>query len=356
MCLSSPEQQEQDVTKLDPKITAEVLPPTMRAAVYREHGAADAVLGIEVIELSEPAPGEVLVEVHASGVNPSDVAGRSGGWVQPGLEGDRIVPHSDGAGVIVAIGKGVSPDRLGERVWLWNAQWGRTEGTAADYVALPSIQAVRLPENVTFIEAAAFGIPLLTAWRAVRLLDPLAGMVVLITGGAGSVAQHAIQLAKLAGATVITTVSGAKKAEAAKLAGADHVINYRVADVAAEVLTFTDGHGADAAIDLDIANNGTVLARALKPHGTLVGYGTSGPTAAFPAIDMIVKSLSVRFFIVYELTADVRREAEAALTRLLADGRLRTPVHSVLPLEQIAEAHRLIESGEAVGNVVLAVR
>lgn len=328
---------------------------TMRAALYRRPGRADQVLTVEDMARPHPRSGEVLVRIHASGVNPSDVAMRSGAFLQPGLESATIIPHSDGAGIVEGVGDSISNTRIGERVWIWNAQWKRSAGTAAEYITVPSTQAVTLPDNITFEEGAAFGVPLFTAWQAVNLLGPIAGKTVLVTGGAGAVAQYAIQLAKISGARVLTTVSGNHKAKIATNAGADVAINYRQEDVPTHVLALTDGAGVDAAIDLDVANNGAVIARAVRDHGTIIVYGTHGQTASFPAVDMIVKSLAVRFFIVYEMSSDDREAAIKALTALLRAGQLRTNIYQILPLNEIAEAHQIVESGNAVGNVVVAI-
>ena len=329
---------------------------TMRAALFERRGPSRDVLEVRSVARPHAGPGEVVVEVACSGVNPSDVAQRSGAFLQSVGETYPIIPHSDGAGVVIATGQGVEQARLGERVWIWNGRWHRAQGTAAEYIAVPNDHAVVLPENISFEEGAAFGVPLLTAWRAVTIEGSILGKTILISGGAGAVSLFAIQLAKIGGARVIATVSNNEKREYALKAGADIVINYRSDDVADRVLALTDGVGADLAIDLEIAANAPMLARAVRPFGTIVVYGSHGPVAAFPAVDMIVKSLSVRFFIVYELQADVRRDAITYLTHLLALGLLKTIVAAVLPLDRIVEAHELVEQGRTIGNVVLKIR
>ena len=206
----------------------------MRAAFYHENGAARDVLQVGEVETPTPGAGEVLVRIKASGVNPSDVKSRQGG---PGraLAFPQIVPHSDGAGIIEQVGKGVDKARAGERVWIWNGQWKRPFGTAAEYIAVPAAQAVPLPDGVDFEAGACFGIPALTAQHAVTIGGSVAGQRVLITGGAGAVGHYAIQFAKMKGAEVITTISTPQKAEHARAAGADHVINYKTQDVGAAV-------------------------------------------------------------------------------------------------------------------------
>ncbi len=214
----------------------------MKAVWYEGFGPAGEVLVHGEMPAPEPGPGEVLVRLHASGVNPSDVKLRAGARPGARMEWPRIVPHSDGAGVIEALGQGVDRARIGQRVWIWNGQWRRPFGTAAEYIAVPDAQAVFLPGNVSFAEGACLGIPALTAWAAVMGDGPVEGRTVLVTGGAGSVGRYAVQMARVAGAEVITTVSGPEKA--AHAVGAHHVVNYREEDVPARILEITQGTGS----------------------------------------------------------------------------------------------------------------
>jgi NADPH:quinone reductase len=173
----------------------------MKAAWYEKNGEARDVLVVGDMETPKPAAGEVLVRLHTSGVNPSDVKSRKG---RP-LIAPRIVPHSDGAGTIDAVGDGVDEARIGERVWVWNGQWKRPSGTAAEYIALPQDQAVRLPAGIDFATGACLGIPALTALHAVSLHGDIAGKTLLVTGAAAAVGHYATQMAKLRGARVIGT-------------------------------------------------------------------------------------------------------------------------------------------------------
>jgi NADPH:quinone reductase len=219
--------------------TATKVANNMRAAYYTKQGAAQDVLRVGEQPTPEPGPGEVRVRLRTSGVNRSDWQvrrGRFGG----GLVAPLIIPHSDGAGDIDAVGPDVS-NRLGERVWIWNGQWKRPHGTAAEYIVLPSAQAVQLPPNVSYAEGACLGIPALTAVQAMRLAKVGPGSKVLITGGAVSVANYAIQLAKLRDAIVISTVNRDAKASDAEKAGADAIINDRNEDVGARVKALTKG-------------------------------------------------------------------------------------------------------------------
>ncbi len=325
----------------------------MRAAFYSQQGPAREVLEIGEQPTPEAGPGEVRVRLRASGVNPSDWKVRRGGFGR-GLSAPLIIPHSDGAGDIDAVGPGV-PDRVGERVWIWNGQWKRAYGTAAEYIVLPSAQAAPLPDKASYAEGACLGIPALTAIQAVRLARIEPGATLLIAGGAGSVAHYAIQLAKLRGARVITTVSGDAKAAHARSAGADEVINYRSENLGERVKALTGGQGVDAVIEMDLTGNATFYPAILKPHGTVVIYGMSAAEALLPSMWLMQNSIALRFFLVYELREDDRSAGIAELTELLEGGKLIHTVARRLPLSDIAEAHDLIERGDVVGNVVLDI-
>jgi NADPH2:quinone reductase len=323
----------------------------MRAAWYEGNGPAQEVLQVGDLETPEPGPGEVRVRVHASGVNPSDCKARGGS--RP-MIAPRIIPHSDGAGVIDQVGPGVPRERVGERVWIWNGQWGRPFGTAAEYIVVPAEQAVFLPENTSFEAGACLGIPALTAHRAVTTDRPCTGEVVLVAGGAGAVGHYAIQCAKALGAAqVIATVSSPEKAEHASAAGADAIINYRQEDVAARVRELTAGHGADRVVEVDIAGNAHLLPHVVARDGLCAVYGSSAAEVTFPFWPMIVSGAAVRFFIVYELPAPARQRGIADLSVWLEKGWLMNCVAAEYPLERIAEAHEAVEQGRVVGNVVV---
>lgn len=328
----------------------------MQAVFYERCGAAADVLQLATWPDPSPGPGEVRVRVHWSGVNPSDVKTRAG-LRSKVLPFERIVPHSDGMGVIDAVGEGVDATRIGQRVWLWNAAWGRAMGTAAQAVVLPQDQAVELPAGVPDEAGACLGIPALTALHAVMMAGGVQGQRVLVTGGAGAVGHYALQFARLLGASqVITTVSNAEKAAIAQAAGADVAINYRSDDVASQLRQATDGQGVDRIIEVDIAANGTLGADLLRPGGQMVVYGSGASPFSLPFFPLIVKNLSLHFFIVYNLSDDDRRQAQSMLTRFLAQGVLMHQIAARLPLSQIVQAHELVESGRALGNVVVDLR
>ena len=327
----------------------------MRAAWYERTGPARRVLHVGELPTPDPGDGEVRVKLATSGVNPSDVKTRAG-LRSATLPFPRIVPHSDGAGVIDAVGAGVSSSRIGERVWIWNAAWKRPNGTAAQYVVLPAEQAVRLPNAVPFDAGACLGIPALTALHAVRVDGGVTGKTVLVTGGAGAVGHYAIQMAKLSGALrVLTTVSSRDKAALARAAGADLALDYRRDDVAARVLEATNGGGVDRVIEVDFGANVAASLASVKAEGEIVVYGSGKPEIVVPFFPALVKSVRLRFFIVYNLNAADRSAALAELTDWLEQGRLQHVIASRFPLDAIVEAHEQVESGRAIGNVVLEI-
>jgi NADPH:quinone reductase-like Zn-dependent oxidoreductase len=266
----------------------------------------------------------------------------------------RVVPHSDGAGTVEAVGEGVDNGRVGERVWVWNGQWKRAFGTAAEHIALPSAQAVRLPDNTPFDAGACLGIPALTALHALLTDGGVSGRRVLVAGGAGSVGHYAVQFARLLGAArVLATVSSEEKAAHALSAGADATINYRAEDVAERVGALTGGRGVDRVVEVDISGNAAALPSLLAPGGLCAVYGANGPSAEIAFGPSILKGVAFRFFIVYELDAAQRAAALGALTGWLEAGLVRHAVAARVPLAECAAAHRAVQEGRHIGNVVL---
>jgi NADPH:quinone reductase len=324
---------------------------SMRAAYYEANGAAAQVLRLADVATPEPGPGEVRVKLATSGVNPSDVKSREGRTRK--IAFPRVIPHSDGAGVIEKVGSGVPAARVGERVWTWNGQWKRAFGTAAEHIVLPSALAVRLPDHIGFAEGACLGIPAMTAYHAVATAETDSASTVLISGGAGGVGHYAIQFAKARGAVVITTVSSEEKAKLARQAGADHVIDYKREDVAAAVMDLTDKAGVDAVIEMDLAANAKLYPGVLHPRSQVVVYGTGAMEAAIPAQFMLVNQITMKWIFVYELTSKERDEAVGAINRLMEEKRLIHNVALTLPLGDIVRAHEAVEQGRTPGNVVV---
>lgn len=321
----------------------------MLAAIYERNGAARDVLRVTEVEKPDPAAGEVQVRVYASGVNPADVKNRKR---RPLESLEFVIPQVDGAGVIEAVGSGVSEKRIGERVWLWAPHWPRPYGTAAQYISLPSAQAVPLPANIDFEIGACVGIPLLTAYRAVTYDGDVAGQTILVPGGAGSVGHYAIQLAKRNGARVISTVSSASKAEEARRAGADFIVNYKEENVAERISSFAGRNGVDRVLEVNLAINASGYTSYLRTDGTVIVYGSDDWTAPLPQASYLLHGVQLCFFIVLNLPPAVRAEAHASAETLLRSGTLIHRIAARFPLSEIAAAHEAVENG-AVGNVIV---
>jgi NADPH2:quinone reductase len=326
----------------------------MHAAWYERKGPAREVLQVGQLAVPEPGPGEVRVHVHVSGVNPSDTKGRGGWGGNTTMLYPRIVPHQDGAGVIDAVGADVPPSRVGERVWLYEAQRGRPFGTAAEYVVVPSGNAVCLPDHVSFTDGACLGVPAMTAHRCLFADGPVAGQVVLITGAAGGVGQYAVQLAKWGGTTVIATVSSAEKAELARAIGADQIINYRDEDVAARVQALTGGAGVDRIVEVAFGANLPVSLQILKTNGVIATYSSdANPTPTLPFGQLLGKDLTVRFVLVYVMGQAAHQAAITDITTALEAGLLHPVAVQRFDLNEIAAAHEAVETGHTAGKVLI---
>ena len=338
----------------------------MRAVVYSQTGGSD-VLHLVDRPVPVPEPGEVRVRVSVSGVNPTDWKALRGD--APGETVDPAhVPNQDGAGTVDAVGEGVDPSRVGERVWLWEAAWQRANGTAQEYVVVPARQAVPLADGLSFDVGASLGIPALTAHICLtssesgprRLApDALAAHTVLVAGGAGAVGHAAIQLARWAGARVIATVSGDEKAELARAAGADHIVNYRAPSAADEILRIAP-EGVDVIVEVAAGANAALDTAVLAANGTVTPYATDGGGQLGISVgDLMWRNIRYQFVLVYTVPAAVKDAAVADVSAAAADGALPVgadaglPLHR-FPLEQAAAAHAAVEAG-AVGKVLIDV-
>ena len=344
---------------VDPEFALEVVGvrsfnSPMKAIWYERFGPAGEVLTLGELPDPVPGPGEVLVRIRATGINPSDVKLRSGARPGAVMAFPRIVPHSDGAGVIEAVGAGVDPSRVGERVWIWNGQWQRAFGTCAELIALPETQARHLPEGTSFEEGACFGIPAMTAWYALFGDGAdLSGKTVLVTGGAGTVGRYACQMAALAGARVIATVSSEAKARHSTVG---ETINHREADVAGSVMEMTGGQGVDRIVEVDFGANQASSLAVIRPGGVIASYASAAamePTLAF--YPFMFKDVTLRMLIVYQIPPETQARGAAMLARWLEAGKLR---HAVVPgggLADAAAAHDRVTAGEKLGTVVLSL-
>lgn len=326
----------------------------MKAVWYEATGAAKDVLQFGDLPSPDPAPGEVLVRVKTSGVNPSDVKSRAG--LRGPIPFPRVIPHSDGAGIIEAVGEGVDASRLGERVWIWNAAWRRAFGTCSELMAIPSAQAVRLPENTGFDAGACLGIPASTAYHGVFSDGPVDGQTILVTGGAGAVGHYAIQFAKYGGATVLTTVSGDTKAAHAKTAGADHIINYKTESVRDNVMDLTQGAGVDRVIEVEFGGNLADVAPVLKDGAVIATYGSmADPNPALPFYNLMFKNVTLRMYLVYLLSDAARKRTVEGLNAALASGKISHAIAKRIALADAADAHETVEAASEMGNIVIEV-
>ena len=338
----------------------------MRAVTYAETGPS-SVLTLVEREAPEPGPGEVRVRLVRAGVNPTDWKFRAGG-MPGGMPFPEVTPGQDGAGVVEAVGEGVTSHAVGDRVWLVLAQHGRPFGTAAEQTVQPAERVVRLPDVASYDLGASVGVPAVTAHRALTAsedgpsrLGPgaLDGTTVLVAGGAGAVGNAAIQLARWAGATVVTTVSSDEKAALASAAGAHHVVNYRTDDAAARILEIAPG-GVDIAVEVAPAQNVSLDLEVVRPHGLVSIYANNGgDELTMPLRAAFGKNLRFQFLILYTLhphlvaaaTEDVTAAIEAGALRVGDDAGL--PLHH-FPLAEAGAAHDAVEGG-AVGKVLLDI-
>lgn len=329
----------------------------MRAITYDRFGSAQDVLCLETLPDPTPSGGEVLVRVHVSGVNPSDVKARAGsrpGVTEPPFP--KIIPHSDGAGVIEAVGEGVDPSRIGERVWIWNGQWQRAFGTAAEFVSLPEDQAVTLPENVSFEVGAALGIPGLTAVQAVLGSGPVSDGTVLVSGGAGTVGHLAIQVAAASGARVLATARGDEALAAARQAGAEHVFDYTDERLADQIMEATGGTPVDHIVEVEFGQNVETNTRIIAERGTIAAYGSAkNMTPALPFYPLMFKAVTIDLLLIYILSKKERDIATQQLTGLLERNALNFRISEILDLTDCARAHDMVASGQRSGSVLLKV-
>ena len=326
----------------------------MKAIAYSAFGAAVDVLRLTELPTPDPAADEVLVRLTHSGVNPSDVKSRAGG--RPGMTKppfDVIIPHSDGAGVIEAVGEGVDRARIGQKVWIWNGQWRRPFGTAAEMIALPAGQAVALPEAMRPEEGATLGIPGLTAAHSVFGGGNVAGKTLLVSGGAGAVGHNAVQLARWGGARVIATASPADF-DRVRAAGAETVLDYRSPDLAAQVLELTQGKGVDRAVEVEFGLNAVMLEQVVAETGTVAAYGSAlQMSPVLPFRDYLFKAITVDIVLVYLLDPAQRATAIDILHRAHAEGGLVPAIHARFALADCIAAHECVEAARRAGAVLL---
>ncbi len=325
----------------------------MKAVWYERTGAAPDVLNFGEMPTPEAGPGEVRIRLEASGVNPADVGRRAGNY--RAMEFSRVIPNSDGAGVIDQLGDGVTQFSVGQRVWLFNGQRnGRAFGTAAEYIALADYLVTPLPDDVSFAAGATLGIPCMTAWCCLFGDGPIAGQTVLVTGGAGAVGHYAVQLAKAGGARVIATVSSAIKDMEARLAGADLVVNYRTDDVVAKVMEFTEQRGVDRVVDVDFGGNIATTLKLMAMNSTIAVYATNGNRSpVIPMRELMEKCIALRALVLFALPPPLLATAQADISKWLAAGPRIHNIAAQFPLSETVQAHLAVEKGDKLGTVIV---
>jgi NADPH2:quinone reductase len=327
----------------------------MRAVWYDRQGPANEVIVQGELPTPEPGTGEVRVRLEASGVNPSDTYRRRGAVP---AEYPRVIPNSDGAGIVDKVGAMVPERWVGKRVWLYNGQRnGRWMGTAAEYISLNADLVTELPAHVSFAEGATLGVPAMTAHGCVFAAGMLQGKIVLVTGGAGAVGHYAVQLAAWAGATVIATVSSDEKASRARAGGAAHTINYRTEDVAQRVRDITGGELADHVVDVDLGGNLAAVLASVRDGGSIAYYASNGALEPpVPLRAVMAKNLNIRGFVLPTSRHADRKRAQTDLSRFIASPGRMLSVDGTFPLYETAAAHLSVEQGGKVGTVVVEPR
>lgn len=327
----------------------------MKASWFESFGPASETIVLGEQETPVAGPGEVLVRLKTTGVNPSDVKKRAGAFPNL-LDGGFVIPHSDGAGVIEGVGEGVDAERIGERVFVYQAQYGRRFGTAAEYVAVESGRAPVLPENAGYDIGACIGIPVLTAHRCICADGDVRGKTLVVTGAAGRVGYYAVQWGKYFGATVIGTASNPEDKKTCLEAGCDHVVNHREENWSEQVLACTNGQPVDRVIDVEFGANLPQVLRFIRTSGTIVTYSsTQVPEPKLPFLQMMFMDLSIRMVIVYAMPEGAKEQAIADTVRLLKKDQLRHRIAQSLPFSAMVSAHELIESGKIRGCVVVNI-
>ncbi len=331
----------------------------MLAAYYDRLGGPE-VLQVGEIPTPHPGPGDVRVRVHVSAVNPSDCKRRAG-WGGGAMKHPRVVPHNDGSGVIDAVGPGVDAQRVGERVWVYEATIHNAFGTAAEFVVVPAAFAIPLPGGVDHELGASLGVPAMTAHRAVFSGGPVVGRTVLVAGGAGSVGRFAVQLARWGGAQVIATAGSPGQADIARQAGAIAVLDYRSGDLRDQIdaaAKATPSGAVDRIVEVQIGRNIGTDAAVIRPNGTIVSYATSddeNEQPAFPLRPLLTKGITVQWIMVYTMPQEAKDQAAADLTRAMNEGALSAVVAERFTLQDIGKAHERVGLGGAGGKVLIQV-
>ncbi|MGB8732526.1 MAG: NADPH:quinone reductase [Candidatus Sulfotelmatobacter sp.] len=324
----------------------------MKAAWYEKQGAPRDVLTVGEMDDPQPVAGEVRIRVAFSGVNPGDVKKRQDSFGL-GMPYPRVIPHSDGSGTVDAVGEGVSQEWIGRRVWCYGAQSYRPFGTAAEFTVVPVQKVAQLPKSVSLEQGACLGIPGITAHRAVHVAGSVQGRTVLVQGGAGAVGACAVQLAHLAGARVIATCRAESDKEIASRAGADEVLLTGEKLVERIRALAADGvhHIVEVAFGANINSNAAVLAQG----GSIASYATNAPTPEIPFWQLVFMNARIFFVGSDDVPAEAKVQATRDINQAFEAGWQGLDIAEVVPLEQIARAHEMVEHPVKAGRVIVAI-
>ena len=327
----------------------------MKAAFYEKQGPADEVLKVQEIPIPFPGPGQVRVKIAMSGVNPSDIKTRTGFTGK--MPYPRIIPHQDGAGVIDMVGESVENSRLNQRVWIYEAQYGRSDGSAAQYVILDAKQAVSLPDNISLEVGASLGVPAITAHYCLFADGDIKDKKILVQGGAGAVGEAVILLAKWAGAWVAATVRDINDKQSVLSKGADLVIHLGSENIEDEIRKATHGAGVSKIVEVDLAANYKVDVRCLDNAGVISTYSVSSPEQIVPVplLDLIKRNVTLRFAYVYAIPENYKIKAVTDINRCLTDGKYKPTIGQIYPLQQIDQAHKAVEMRKVKGKILISL-
>lgn len=325
----------------------------MLAAWYDRQGPAAEVLQVGELATPEPAAGEVRVRVALSGINPGDTKKRSG-WQGAPMTFPRIIPHSDGAGVIDAVGDGVHTGRVGQRVWTYGAQSYRPFGTAAQFTCVPELQAVALPDEVSDEVGACLGIPGITAHRAVFGDGPVAGKTVLVQGVLGSVSSLAAQLARWGGATVIGTVVHERDLDNVDTLAVAHPVALEGGDAAMAIRALAPD-GVDRIVEVAFSDNADLDAAVVANDAVIAAYASRTDRPELPFWPLLFANVTLRLLGSDDFTPQAKQHAGADLTAAAQAGALRIPIAVPHPLAEIAAAHEHVDHGPRDGRVLLKI-
>tara|TARA_B100000900_G_C20543116_1_gene701369 strand:+ start:75 stop:1055 length:981 start_codon:yes stop_codon:yes gene_type:complete len=326
----------------------------MKAVWYEKIGSAADVLNVGQLDDPSLSSGEVLIEVKTSGINPSDVKIRAG--ARGDLQFPKIIPHSDGGGIIIDVGENVDPRRIGERVWIWNGAYGRSHGTCAELISIPEKQAVKMSNETSYEAAACLGIPASTAYYGIFANGSVEGKTIMVTGGSGAVGYYGIQLAKWAGAKVITTVSSNQKAEIAKNAGADLVLNYKKDVIPEAVEDFTKGEGVDRVLEVEFGGNISINQEIIKSNGVIATYAsTSVMEPVLPFYNLMFNGIKIDTYLIYSISNNDRKKVVDGISNALNQGAINHMIAKSYTTDEIIDAHEALESGSMIGNIIVAL-